>query len=284
MKKKKFSWSILIMAVGCFVGLSMLLYPAVSNHRNDTHATHIMQDYGSAVQQMEDVENKELWDAAMQFNAELNQRDNVFALTPELAERYTQCLRLDGSGIMGYVDIPKINVQLPIYHGTEDSALQLGVGHMEWTSLPVGGESTHSVLSGHRGLLSSKMLIDLDQLKEGDSFRLHILDETLCYEVDQIRTVEPDEVKDLTVTEGKDYCTLVTCTPHGVNTHRLLVRGHRVENTDGGGKVVSEAVIVNRALVAVLLSAPLLLILLLLVLFRKPKKKKATADDIFTSE
>lgn len=155
-------------------------------------------------------------------------------MTEEERAEYESLLNVSGNGIIGYIEIPMIQCSLPIYHGTEESVLQIAVGHIEGSSLPTGGAGTHCVLSGHRGLPSAKLFTDLDQLAEGDTFILRILDETLTYEVDQIRTVEPYELDDLGIEEGKDYCTLVTCTPYGINTHRLLVRGRRVDNQPGG--------------------------------------------------
>lgn len=179
---------------------------------------------------------------------------------------------------MGYIEIPSIDVSLPIYHGTDEGVLAVGVGHLEWTSLPVGGESTHCVLSGHRGLPSARLFTDLDQLKEGDYFMLNILDETLTYEVDQIRIVEPEEVEELTIIEGRDLCTLVTCTPYGVNSHRLLVRGHRVDNLEEAVtvRVTADAVEVEPLIVASILLVPTLVLFLSVVLavdrFRKLRK------------
>jgi sortase A len=167
---------------------------------------------------------------------------------------------------MGYIEIPGISVYLPIYHGTDDAVLQVGAGHIEGSSFPVGGESTHSVLSGHRGLKSAKLFTDIDQLTEGDVFMLHVLNETLTYQVDQIRIVLPEELDDLKIETGEDYCTLITCTPYGVNTHRLLVRGHRIENTETTGVITSEAVQVNKVIVYIAFGT---IILLIYILFYK---------------
>ena len=185
-------------------------------------------------------------------------------------------LRIPGTETFGYIEIPSLDVMLPIYHGTQDAVLQRAIGHLEWTSLPVGGESTHSVLSGHRGLPSEKLFTELDKLAEGDVFILRILNETLTYEVDRIRIVEPEDTTDLMIEEGKDLCTLVTCTPYGINTHRLLVRGHRVENREEAKNVplTSEAVQVEPMVVAPFLAIPLLLIFLLSVLLTGNTGKK----------
>ena len=151
-----------------------------------------------------------------------------YALTEEQKERYEKLLNVSGDGIMAYIEIPKIGCRLPIYHGTKESALQIAAGHLEWSSLPVGGESAHCVISGHRGLPRAKLFTDLDKMEEGDQFFITVLNKRLTYEVDQIQVVEPEEVEDLAIEKGKDYVTLVTCTPYAINTHRLLVRGHRI--------------------------------------------------------
>ena len=177
-------------------------------------------------------------------------------------------LNPSNNGIMGYIEIPIIKGRMPLYHGTEESVLQVGIGHLDWTSLPTGGESTHCVVSGHRGLPSAKLFTDLDQIVVGDIFYLHILDETLCYQVDQILVVEPDDTKALLVEEGKDYCTLVTCTPYGVNSHRMLVRGERVEDFKAtvAVRVTADALQIEPLIVASVLSVPILALFLLLML------------------
>ena len=197
-------------------------------------------------------------------------------LTDEEREDYNSQLDIDGSGVMGYIEIPTIKVSLPIYHGTSDDVLQVAVGHLEWSSLPVGGESTHCVLSGHRGLPSAKLFTNLDQLAEGDLFVIRTLDEVLTYEVDRILIVLPSELQALAAEEGKDLCTLVTCTPYGVNSHRMLVRGHRVDNQSEAVRLTADAIRIDPLLVAPIAAIPLLLALLLL-LAAAPKKK--SRDD-----
>lgn len=186
-----------------------------------------------------------------------------------------------GTGVMGYIEIPTIQCTLPIYHGTDDSVLQVAVGHLEWSSLPVGGESSHCVLSGHRGLPSAKLFSNLDKLNTGDIFELRVLNEVLTYEIDQILIVEPDESDNLRIIEGQDYCTLVTCTPYGVNSHRLLVRGHRVENTEEAKNVyvTADAAQIEPLIVAPIVAIPILLVLLLLLLLPRPKKKSGGDAD-----
>lgn len=211
------------------IGLSLLLYPTVSNYINSRSATRAIADYDRQVSDMDNGENERLRAEAQAYNETLLNREYRFLLTEEQWAEYENTLDVTGTGIMGHLEVPKLGVSLPIYHGTGEGVLQVAVGHIEGSSLPVGGPSTHAVLSGHRGLPSARLLTDLDEMGEGDLFYLHVLDETLAYEVDQIVTVLPDELEELAIREGEDLCTLVTCTPYGVNSHRLLVRGHRVE-------------------------------------------------------
>lgn len=202
---------------------------------------------------MGEEKKQELWQQAEKFNADVLARPNPFEPSDEELKQYNELLNISGNGAMGYIEIPAIDCKLPVYHGTQDNVLQVAVGHIEWSSLPVGGESTHAVLSGHRGLTSARMFSNLDKLNEGDRFMLHILDETLTYEVDQSRIVEPEDTTDLQIKKGMDLCTLVTCTPYGINTHRLLVRGHRVPNDSVASAkyITSDAVRFNPKLIAV---------------------------------
>ena len=257
-------------------GLSLLLYPTVSDYWNSLHASQAVASYDQAVKSMDEGKYDELLQRAGQYNLDLFLRGSLFALTDEEREDYNSQLDIDGSGVMGYIEIPTIKVSLPIYHGTSDDVLQVAVGHLEWSSLPVGGESTHCVLSGHRGLPSAKLFTNLDQLTEGDLFVIRTLDEVLTYEVDRILIVLPSEVQALAAEEGKDLCTLVTCTPYGVNSHRMLVRGHRVDNQSEAVRLTADAIRVDPLLVAPIAAIPLLLALLLL-LAAAPKKK--SRDD-----
>lgn len=253
-------------------GLSLLLYPTVSDYWNSLHASQAVASYDQAVKSMDEGKYDELLQRAGQYNRDLFLRGTLFALTDEEREDYNSQLDIDGSGVMGYIEIPTIKVSLPIYHGTSDDVLQVAVGHLEWSSLPVGGESTHCVLSGHRGLPSAKLFTNLDQLAEGDLFVIRTLDEVLTYEVDRILIVLPSEVQALAAEEGKDLCTLVTCTPYGVNSHRMLVRGHRVDNQSEAVRLTADAIRIDPLLVAPIAAIPLLLALLLL-LAAAPKKK-----------
>ena len=275
MKKKGNFLNILLVLV-FLVGLSLLLYPSVSDYWNSFHQTRAIATYAEEVATLDNEQYDELWAAAQQYNRSLTERGNAYVLSEEQKEAYEKLLDVSGLGVMGYIEIPEIDVSLPVYHGTEESVLQIAVGHLEWSSLPVGGESTHCVLSGHRGLPSAKLFTNLDKLTEGDIFLLRVLDEVLTYEVDQILIVEPQETGALRIEEGKDYCTLVTCTPYGINTHRLLVRGHRIENQANAAsiRVTADAMQIEPVIVAPIVAAPLLLCLMLWVLLRDPKKKK----------
>ncbi|MCI6681813.1 class C sortase [Parafannyhessea umbonata] len=218
--------------LGCVLlfGVGLLLYPTVSDWWNNMHQSQAIATYQKAVQDNSAEKNKKMWDAAVAYNAALPHDDSRFEMTAAQRKVYEQTLDVTGTGIMGYVEIPKISVRLPIYHGTDSSILQIAIGHIPGSSLPVGGLGTHCVISGHRGLPSARLFTDIDQLREGDLFTLNVLGKTLTYQVDQIRVVLPNQLDDLAIDDGLDLCTLVTCTPYGVNTHRLLVRGHRVPN------------------------------------------------------
>ena len=263
-----------ILIILCFIGLSLLLYPTVSNYLNEKHSTQAISTYVEEMDCYDEEQFKSVWNNAIAYNEDLARQENAFALSEEMTSRYHENLNITGTGIMGYVEIPKLDVSLPVYHGTSDSVLQRAIGHIEWTSLPVGGESTHCVVSGHRGLPSARLFTDIDKLREGDTFDMIVLDTKLTYEVNQIRTVLPDEVDELQIVNGKDYCTLVTCTPYGINTHRLLVRGHRIESVIGEARVVSEAVVIDELIVASFLACPILFLLFMAVMLKKPEKTK----------
>lgn len=267
-----------ILIIVFIIGLSLLLYPSFSNYWNLKHATQAVNEFSEQLADIDDADYEAIWASAVDYNAALNIRDDGFALPNELQERYYNEIKLSGNGLMGYVDIPSIGVSLPIYHGTSSDILQIGIGHLEWSSLPTGGMNTHCVLSGHRGLPSAKLFTDLNKLREGDTFTLNILNEVLTYEVDQIRTVIPNELGDLIISEDNDYCTLVTCTPYAVNSHRLLVRGHRIATEKKGATVISEAVLVDQLIVAFYLGFPLIIIMFLTIMLKRPPKKKTSSD------
>ena len=272
---KRHGTTILLIVV-FLVGLSLVLYPSFSDWWNSMHQSRAVARYVDQVADIDEDKYAEIWDAAHAYNETLLYRENRFALTPEQVDQYEQLLNVGGTGVMGYVEIPEIAVTLPVYHGTDDTVLQVAVGHLEWTSLPVGGEGTHSVVSGHRGLPSAKLFTDLDKLMVGDLFMFRILDEVITYEVDQILIVEPHEIQNLQIMSGKDLCTLVTCTPYGINSHRLLVRGHRVENPEESKivRVTSDAMQIEPMIIAPIVALPMLLILLIGILLPKRKKHR----------
>lgn len=254
------------------VGLCLIGYPSFSDYWNSFHQSRAIMSYAETVANMDQDKYDALIQAAEDYNAALAKTGINWQMTDEQQEKYDSLLNFDGTGNMGYINIPKINVELPIYHGTSDSVLQTSIGHLEETSLPVGGESTHTVLSGHRGLPSAKLFTDLDQLQEGDTFTLNILNQTLTYEVDQIRIVEPTDLSDLQIVDGKDYCTLVTCTPYGINTHRLLVRGHRIANQNGEAEVIADAIQIRPIYIMPFIAIPIILFLIIAVLVL-PKRR-----------
>ena len=274
MKRKESTITTVILVLLFVIGLSLLLYPALSDYWNSLHQSKAISDYADNVADLSKENYDELWTAAKSYNASLVPRFNAFLLTDEQKEQYDSLLNVSGLGIMGYIEIPEINCSLPIYHGTDESVLQIAVGHISWSSLPTGGESTHCVLSGHRGLPSAKLFTNLDKLTEGSVFMLRVLDEVLTYEVDRILVVLPDEVDALQIVEGEDLCTLVTCTPYGINSHRLLVRGHRIENVEAAktARVTADAIQIEPLLVAPAVAIPFL-ILLMIPLFTKHRKK-----------
>ena len=261
------------------VGLSLLLYPSVSDYWNSFHSSVAITQYAEQVAGLDEHQYDALWDAAADYNASLLERSNTYLLGDDQKQQYSQLLNVSGTGVMGYIEIPSIQCSLPIYHGTDESVLQVAVGHLEWSSLPVGGESTHCVLSGHRGLPSAKLFTNLDKLVIGDVFLLRVLDEVLTYEVDQILIVEPQETAALKIVEGQDYCTLVTCTPYGINTHRLLVRGHRIDNIPEARTihVTADAVQIEPMIVAPIAAIPMLLILFIGLMI--PKHRKHGEED-----
>lgn len=273
--KRKLTTILLILLL--FIGLSLLLYPSISDYWNSKHNTKAIAGYTEAVEKMEETDYEAILESARNYNAALANRGNVWKLGAEQMEEYKNQLVLPGTDVMGYVEIPSISCTLPIYHGIDEAVLQVAIGHLEGSSLPVGGESTHTVLSGHRGLPSAKLFTDLDQLGEGDIFMIQVLNETLTYEVDQILIVLPNELDALTIEKGKDLCTLVTCTPYGVNSHRLLVRGHRVDNLEESYaiRVSSEAQLIDERIVAPIIAIPILLFVLIIVLINDRGKRKS---------
>ena len=258
--KKHLSTILLVLVF--LVGLSVVLYPTVSDWVNRRNASRALVSYDETVNALSDADYEAYFAAADDYNRRLAATENAF-YKPELVSGYEQTLDLSGTGIMGYITIQKIGVELPIYHGTGEGVLQVAAGHLQGSSLPVGGAGTHAVISAHRGLPSAKLFTNLDELEVGDTFTVTVLDRVLTYEVDRISIVLPNETDLLQPTPGKDYLTLMTCTPYGINTHRLLVRGHRVETVENQKhiRVTADAVRVQPAVVAPLLAVPLLVLL-----------------------
>lgn len=281
MKQKMNNLTTILLFLMLIAGLSLLLYPSVSDYWNSFHSSRAITTYAEDVAGMDEEQYAEIWSATWEYNQSLLSRNTGFSLSDSQKNEYEQLLDVSGIGVMGYIEIPEISVSLPIYHGTSDSILQVAVGHLEWSSLPVGGESSHCVLSGHRGLPSAKLFTDLDKIREGDIFLLRVLDEVLTYEVDKITIVEPSQVSDLQIVEGEDLCTLVTCTPYGVNTHRLLMRGHRVENIEESRtiRVTADALQIEPLLVAPFAALPLLLVLLIILLLPKRNRPSHGGDE-----
>ena len=255
------------------LGLMLIAYPTFADAWNRYHSYHEIRSYTERIEDMDGSEFVRMREEAYEYNRNLGDKGPTYSLTDEEMKTYLSILDVDGRGMMGYIYIPKIRVTLPLYHTIEDKILQKAIGHMPGTSLPVGGEGTHCVISGHRGLPSAKLFCDIDQLKEGDVFMIQVLDDTLTYEVDQIRTVLPTEMKDLRIEEGKDYCTLVTCTPYGVNTHRLLVRGHRIETTEAI-HVSADATQMDMRYAALVIGIIILLVLLVGMFIRQAMKRR----------
>lgn len=256
-----------------FVGVSLLLYPSVANWWNTKIFNEEIAYYTNVVSSVDNSRLDEMIEAARLYNQQHALIGNsFFPLKDESLEEYNSQLSLDGNNMMGYLNIPKISSYLPIYHTTDEAVLASGIGHIEGTSLPIGGDSSHCVLSGHRGLPSARLLSDLDQLVTGDTFVLEIFGLTLTYEVDQILIVLPEELSALQVEDGQDFCTLVTCTPYGVNSHRMLVRGHRISNANGEIRVTADALQIRPVVVAPFVAAPILLVLLLMSMVDTGKK------------
>ncbi len=276
---KKRGVTILLLVV-LLAGLSLLVYPSFSDWWNSFHQTRAIMGYTDTVTNLSDEEYDRIIAAARDYNARWVQRGIVYQLSGAQLADYEAQLDPGGTGIMCYIDIPSIRCHLPVYHGTDENVLQTAIGHLDWTSLPVGGVGTHTVLSGHRGLPSARLFTDIDKMVVGDLFMLNVLDETLTYEVDQILIVLPDDLHALQPVPGEDLCTLVTCTPYGINTHRLLVRGHRVANQviDDPSRVTADGVQVQPIVVAPAIAVPLLAILVA-IQFAGDRRRKLWGED-----
>ena len=288
-KKKSHRASNIILVLILLVGAGIAGYPAFSEYWNSMHQSRAIMGYAERVAEMSNDEYAAVWDAALDYNRRLTKSPNPFDMSDEEMNDYESQLNVDGTGNMGFISIPRIDVNLPIYHGTSDAVLQTSIGHIDGTSLPAGSVhpdqdnfdkvefASHSVLSGHRGLPSAKLFSELDVLEIGDVFYLTILDQTLTYQVDDISVIVPEDSSKLVLYPGKDYCTLMTCTPYGINTHRLLVRGVRVENDKElvDVRVTADALKIEPLYVVPFIAGPVLLLMILwVVIFAGGKKKK----------
>jgi sortase A len=266
--RKHFSTILLILIL--LTGLSLLLYPNVSDYWNSLHQTRMIATYQEQIDEVDNHIFDQMIADAQTYNAALLNKPKRYMQSEEELSWYNSLLNLSGTGIMGYIEIPILQVKLPIYHGVSESVLQIATGHIEASSLPVGGPGTHCALSGHRGLPAARLFTDIDQLTAGDIFILHVLNQTLTYEVDKISIVKPNDLSLLEIEEGKDLCTLITCTPYGVNTHRLLVRGHRIDNLPEETilRIEADAKQIDPMKVVPFVAAPMLVILFILMLIQ----------------
>ena len=269
-----------VMTAGMITGLMLLLYPSVANYWNSFHQAKRIMEYNDVVSSMSHEDYKKIIDDAREYNSRLAETGIQWTLTDAQKAEYNRQLKIEGTDAMGYISIPKIHIRLPLMHGTDEKVLQTSIGHLEATSLPVGGKGTHCIISGHRGLPSARLFTDIDKLKEGDTWTITVLNETITYECDQVRIVLPDDLSDLRIEEGKDLCTLVTCTPYGINTHRLLVRGHRVPNANGSADITADAIQIEPIYIAPFLAGPILLILLLILLVSTRRAKRVGPEEI----
>jgi sortase A len=272
--------STIILVIVLLLGIAILLYPTLSDYWNNFHQSKAIANY---IEQMETVDQTDYeyeWMRARAYNEGLKYKSNRFTLTEEEYDEYDSLLNLMGSGIMGYIEVPRINCTLPIYHGTDEAVLQIGIGHIEGTSLPTGEIGDHTVLSGHRGLPSAKLFTDLDQMEVGDEFVIRVMNQVFTYKIDQILIVLPEELDALALDPEKDLCTLITCTPYGVNTHRLLVRGHRTENAEleKSIRVVSDATQIDPRLTAPVFAAPVLMVLFIIMMVRTGRRRRPAAS------
>ena len=276
MKSRKVT---IILLVAFFIGLSVLLYPSVSSYWNSKTQSEAIVDYESMLAQYKPEDYDKFFAEADEYNRQLAELEDPFVEHNRLPD-YNSILNMGGTGMMGYITIPKINQEMPVYHGTSDGVLSVAAGHLQGSSLPVGGESTHCVVSAHRGLPTAVLFTHLDRMEIGDLFHFTILDRTITYEVDQIRIVEPDDASLLQITEGKDYCTLLTCTPYGINTQRLLVRGHQVDASQVRNiYVANEAYRIEPMIVMPIVALPIIFVLLIYVMVAPVKKSSVGEDD-----
>lgn len=278
MKKSK----TIIMVLFFFMGLLIWLYPSLSDFYNQKVQSQVIVDYEALLEKYTEEDYSEIFEKASEYNEKLRKLADPYLLYKKL-KNYNNLIDVNGNGMMGYISIDKIKVELPIYHGTSENVLSNAVGHLEGSSLPVGGLGTHAVLSAHRGLPSSKLFTDVDKLEIGDTFSITVLNQMYTYEIDQITIVEPQDLSDLVIDPKKDYVTLMTCTPYGINTHRLLVRGHRIENQEKPQYITTEAFKISTLTVTPLVAVPIILILLIIIVFQPIKNdNKAKLIEAYT--
>lgn len=277
-KKKKRKWSTFFLLMFFFIGLSVMLYPSLSNYWNSKTQSEAIVDYEKMLASIAPEDYSKIFAEAEDYNKKLSELDFPFLEYKNIGG-YNDILDLTGTGMMGYITIDVIGIELPVYHGTDDNVLSVAVGHVEGSSLPVGGKSTHVTLSAHRGLPTATLFTNLDKMEIGDTFKLTVLDRTLTYQVDQIKTVMPEDASDLVIESGEDYCTLLTCTPYGINTHRLLVRGRRIETIEEKTIYIkSDAHRIDALIVTPIVALPILFTLMIIILV-KPIKKDDLGDD-----
>lgn len=277
-KKKKRKWSTFFLLMFFFIGLSVMLYPSLSNYWNSKTQSEAIVDYEKMLASIAPEDYSKIFAEAENYNKKLAELDFPFLEYKNIGG-YNDILDLTGTGMMGYITIDVIGIELPLYHGTDDNVLSVAVGHVEGSSLPVGGKSTHVTLSAHRGLPTATLFTNLDKMEIGDTFKLTVLDRTLTYQVDQIKTVMPEDASDLVIESGEDYCTLLTCTPYGINTHRLLVRGRRIETIEEKTIYIkSDAHRIDALIVTPIVALPILFTLMIIILV-KPIKKDDLGDD-----
>lgn len=262
-RKRKVSISTIVTCVVLVIGMGIIAYPTFSDWWNSFHQSRAISVYSDTVAETDPEQKTAMLEAAKEYNKRLVDNPGRYNMSDEELEEYNSLLDPTGNGMMGYVTVPSIGVTLPVYHGIDETHLQVAIGHIGGSSLPVGGKSTHTVVSGHRGLPSAKLFSELDKIAEGDIFSFTVLDQTVTYEVDQIRIVEPSDMSDLAIEKGKDYATLVTCTPYGVNTHRLLVRGHRIKNPEDRAQIAAGATQIPAFIAVLAVAIPLLFVYLI---------------------
>ena len=257
----------ILLVLMLFIGVCVLLYPSLSQYWNSKTQTRAVENYQDILDSLKEEDYSALFSQAEDYNAALFQLEDPLYDFSQL-EGYGEILDVSGTGIMGYISIPKIGIELPVYHGTSPEVLNIACGHLQGTSFPVGGENTHPLLSAHRGLPHARLFTDLDKMEIGDVFTFTVLDRVVTYQVDQIKVIRPDEIDDVRIIEGEDHCTLLTCTPYGINSHRLLVRGTRIENAAPVLHVTSNAYRIDSLVATPVVAAPILLVLLIILMIK----------------